>query len=353
MSASYLAVLWHRIVLSQPVWFLVEVVAKKPWKWSVYSVFALTSFFPLIMIAGFALLSVVFGLMALATIQCGIVTFSFASSVSSAVMIAPVALFLTLFIYVMYKFTVLVIHSVRWLLSIPSRIMRYIQQELNGTLSHATRNLCCWRNVKKTPRKDVSSVVRSRAEKRLTRRNSRLLSDSETERKTKQLGETQQQPGLLACLEMLKQTLTEESVTEDSYSCDSHLQASCCSRKKPKRWLNWLNHSDSDSSISDGDCSAEPCCLGFEFQRSSSRTNSALQRRARVGRGSASSLSSDDETIRFASGSGSDSYYTADEWLAEDYTGNVIPDYRDRESKLYDALLKRDFCHHSDSYMYY
>ena len=37
MEAYRTVVLWHKIVLSLPVWFLVEIVAKKPWKWSLYN----------------------------------------------------------------------------------------------------------------------------------------------------------------------------------------------------------------------------------------------------------------------------------------------------------------------------
>ena len=37
MEAYRTVVLWHKIVLSLPVWFLVEIVAKKPLKWSLYN----------------------------------------------------------------------------------------------------------------------------------------------------------------------------------------------------------------------------------------------------------------------------------------------------------------------------
>ena len=40
----------------------------------------------------------------------------------------------------------------------------------------------------------------------------------------------------------------------------------------------------------------------------------------------------------------SDSSFTEDpEWRTEDEFGNIIPDYRDRDMKLYDAMAKRGF----------
>ena len=65
----------------------------------------------------------------------------------------------------------------------------------------------------------------------------------------------------------------------------------------------------------------------------------------------ASNSSSEEDAIKFTSGPGSESYHTADEWLEEDYCGNVIPDYRDKEAKLYEALLKIDFCSRDESYI--
>ena len=42
MGACHTIVIWHKIVLSPPVWFLVEIVAKKPWKLSLYNSLAFT-----------------------------------------------------------------------------------------------------------------------------------------------------------------------------------------------------------------------------------------------------------------------------------------------------------------------
>ena len=70
-------------------------------------------------------------------------------------------------------------------------------------------------------------------------------------------------------------------------------------------------------------------------------------------KGSTSSSLSDKGTIKFISGSDSDSYHMADVWLIEDYFGTIIPDYRDRETKLHEALLKRDFCTSTERNNYY
>ena len=43
------------------------------------------------------------------------------------------------------------------------------------------------------------------------------------------------------------------------------------------------------------------------------------------------------------SGASDDSFTEASEWLTEDEFGNIIPDYRDRDVKLYDAMAKRGF----------
>ena len=43
------------------------------------------------------------------------------------------------------------------------------------------------------------------------------------------------------------------------------------------------------------------------------------------------------------SGTSDDSFKDASEWLTEDEFGNIIPDYRDRDMKLYDAMAKRGF----------
>ena len=43
------------------------------------------------------------------------------------------------------------------------------------------------------------------------------------------------------------------------------------------------------------------------------------------------------------SGASDDSFKDASEWLTEDEFGNIIPDYRDRDMKLYDAMAKRGF----------
>lgn len=39
-----------------------------------------------------------------------------------------------------------------------------------------------------------------------------------------------------------------------------------------------------------------------------------------------------------------DLYFIVDEWVVEDYIGNIIFDYRDIEIKFYEVFLKWDFC---------
>ena len=349
MGASCLVVLWHKIVLSPPVWFLVEVIAKRPWKWCFYSSVALTSFFPILVLIAFALGSVMFGLIALVIVQCGLLTLAVASLLSSAVMIAPVALLLTFIMYVMYRSALLTARAARWLVALPTAIYWHTQQELrrvSAGVSGIARNLCFWQNFKEMRRKGVCSEVRSRAARRIRQRNVQHLSDSDTERQTTEpvTGTQRQQQGILAYIALLKQTLREDSVRDRSPTNEKQ-QQSRRSSNKSKGWLTWLNQTD--SSILDSD--VRTC-----RQVTSSHPEALIRCGGCTRAGAAgSSLSSDDETIKFTSGSGSDSYHTADEWLAEDCIGNVIPDYRDRESKLYDALLKRDFCHDGESYMYY
>ena len=346
MGASCLVILWHKIVLSSPIWFLVEVFAKKPWKWSLFSSIALTSLFPILMLVTLTLGSIIFGVITLIIVQCGLLTLTVASLISSAAVIAPVALFLTFSIYVIYTFTVVTARAVCWVLAFPARFIKAIQQDfrrVSASASGLTKNLCLWQSFKKRGRNNFSEV-RSRAAQRMRQRSTQNLPESANER-------PQYQQGFSGYLELLKKKLREGPVTEESQIREKYRQASHSS-KNLKGWLTWINQADSDSSISDSDYCVGTCSHRYEFQRSSSQGNSVLKISGTADGRSASSLSSDDETIKFTSRSGSDSFHTADEWLAEDYIGNVIPDYRDRESKLYDALLKRDVCHGSVTYMW-
>jgi len=115
-------------------------------------------------------------------------------------------------------------------------------------------------------------------------------------------------------------------------------------RRKSKGWWAWLKEILSDSNISDGDRAFTTCPDGYKLNLLNDGRYYERSCEICTERGSTSCSSSDEETIKFTSGSGSDSYHTADEWLVEDYLGNIIPDYRDRETKMYDALLERDFC---------
>ena len=119
-------------------------------------------------------------------------------------------------------------------------------------------------------------------------------------------------------------------------------------RKSKGRWA-WLKEILSDSNISDGDRAFVTCPHGYKLSVSSDGRYYELSCEICT----KSCSSSDEETIKFTSGSSSDSYHTADEWLVEDYFGNIIPDYRDRETKMYQALLKRDFCTGAERNNYY
>ena len=115
-------------------------------------------------------------------------------------------------------------------------------------------------------------------------------------------------------------------------------------RRKSKGWWAWLKEILSDSDISDGERPFVTCPHGYKLNLSSDGRYYELCCEICTENGSTSCSSSDEETIKFIPGSDSDSYLTADDWLVEDYLGNIIPDYRDRDTKMYEALLKRDFC---------
>lgn len=59
----------------------------------------------------------------------------------------------------------------------------------------------------------------------------------------------------------------------------------------------------------------------------------------------------EEDVIKFILGFGFEFYYIVDEWFVEDYCGNVIFDYRDKEVKLYEVFLKMDFCLRDESYI--
>ena len=296
MVASRMVVLWHKIVLSSPVWFLVEIVAKKPWKWSLYSSLAFTSFLPILTLTAFTLGLVLSSLIVLFLLQFGLLTLAIVSFLSSVAFLVPVAFTLTLFIYLIYKCVAAALCALCWILALPTTVFRRIKQEamrLCMRVSEITSQLCVWQNTTRR-RENTNSEVRSKVAHKIRKKRSPLL---------------------------------------------------LYFRRKSKGWLTWLKEILSDSNISDGDRAFETCPHGYKLNLSSDGRYYELSCEICTERESTScSLSSDEETIKFTSGSGSDSYQTADEWLVEDYFGNIIPDYRDRETKMYEALLKRDFC---------
>ena len=311
MAASRLNVLWHKIMFSSPVWFLLEVVAKKPWKWSLYSSLVLTSFLPILALTAFTVGSVLSGLIVLLVIQCGLLTLVIASFLSSVAVLVPVAVTMTLLIYVTYKLVSVAVCAVRWLLTLPKLILGRIKQKVMKAftcISGILDQLCFWKKLTGMQHRDVTCEVRSKAAQRKRQRTSPQYSHSETGRGTR---------------------------------CNRHIYC------KSKGWLAcilaWLFGVETDSDVSDSERSSKTCRHGIEFYFSGSGRKYKLDCDICSAGRSASSSSSEEDTIKFKSGSGSD-YHTAEEWLIEDYAGDIIPDYRDRESKMYEALLKRDFC---------
>lgn len=342
MGASSLVILWHKVVLSPPCWFLLEVFAKKPWKWSIYSSIAVTSLFPILVLVTLTLGSITFAIITLVLVQCGLLTLAFISLISSAAVIVPVALLLTFSFYVIYKSTLIATRAVCWVLVFPTDMLKYIQAnfiyrvDTNG--SKLSRNPCLSHSLDKKQQKHVSEEVRSEATRgtRKTRTQRSLKSQSKFQNSGK-FNPRQQEQGFLGCFD-------QDSDGAKTGIGEEHQETSHSRKKSELGWLTWLNQqaAESNSSFSDSECLTGTCFHNYEFQNSGSQRNVAFTESKEESLECSSQ--SDEETIQLSSGSSSDSYHTVEEWIAEDYIGNVIPDYRDRETKLYDALLKRDFC---------
>ena len=297
MVASDMVVLWHKIVLSPPVWFLLEIVAKKPWKWSLYCSLAFTSFLPILTLTAFTLGSVLSGLIVLFLLQFGLLTLAIVSFLSSIAFHVPAAFTLTLLTYLMYKCVDAALCALCRILALPATIFRRIRKEATCIcmwVSEIISQLCVWQNTTTRRRKTTNSEIRSCVIHKIPKKKSSTL--------------------LLYF------------------------------RRKSKGWWTCLKEILSDSNISDSDRTSVSCPHGYTLNLSSDGRYYELSCEICAERESTSCSSSDEQTIKFSSGSGSDSYHTADEWLVEDYFGNIIPDYRDRETKMYEALLKRDFC---------
>ena len=304
MVASCMVVLWHKIMLSSPVWFLQEIIAKKPWKWSLYSSLAFTSFLPILVLIAFTLASVLSGLVVLFLFQFGLMTLAIVSFLSSVAFLVPAAFTLTLFIYLIYKCVAAALGALCWILALPKTIFTRIKQEAMRVwkwVSEIISQLCFWQNTRRR-RGNTHSGVRSKAALKIRKKSSPLL---------------------------------------------------LYFRRKSKGWWAWLKEMLSDSEISDGERTFVTCPHGYKLNLSSDGRYYELSCEICAEKGSTSWSSSDEETIKFIPGSDSDSYQTADEWLVEDYFGNIIPDYRDRETKMYEALLKRDFCTGAERNSYY
>ena len=304
MVASCTVVLWHKIMLSSPVWFLQEIIAKKPWKWSLYSSLAFTSFLPTLVLIAFTLGSILSGLVVLFLFQFGLMTLAIVSFLSSVAFLVPAAFTLTLFIYLIYKCVAAALGALCWTFAVPKTIFTRIKQEAMRVwkwVSEIISQLCFWQNTTRR-RGNTHSGVRSKAALKIRKKSSPLL---------------------------------------------------LYFRRKSKGWWAWLKEMLSDSEISDGERTFVTCPHGYKLNLSSDGRYYELSCEICTEKGSTSWSSSDEETIKFIPRSDSDSYQTADEWLVEDYFGNIIPDYRDRETKMYEALLKRDFCTGAERNNYY
>ena len=224
-------------------------------------------------------------------LQFGLLTLAIVSFLSSVAFLVPAAFTLTFFNYLTYECAAAALCALCWILALPTTIFRRIKQEATSVcmwVSEIIGQLCFWQNTRR--REDTNSEVRSSTAHRIPKKSSPLL---------------------------------------------LHF------RRKSKGWWAWLKEIPSDSSISDGDRAFVTCPHGYRLNLSSDGRFYERSREICAERGSTSCSSSDEETIKFTSGSGSDSYHTADEWLVEDYFGNIIPDFRDREAKMYEALLKK------------
>ena len=295
MVASCMAVFWHKIMLSSPVWFLVEIIAKNPWKWSLYSSLAFTSFFPILTVIALTLGSVLSGLIVLFLFQFGLLTLAIVSFLSSLAFLVPVAFTLTLLVYFIYKCVVAALCALCWILALPKTTFTRIKEDAMRVcmcVSEIISQQCFWQNTTRR-RESTKSEVRSKAALKIRKKN----------------------PPLFLYF-----------------------------RRKSKGWWAWLREILSDNDISDGERALVTCPHGYKLNLSIDGRYYELSCEICTENGSKSCSSSDEETIKFIPGSDSDSYLTADEWLVEDYFGNIIPDYRDRDTKMYEALLKRDFC---------
>ena len=261
-------------------------------------------FFPILTLVAFTLGSVLSGLIVLFLFQFGLLTLAIVSFLSSAAFLVPAAFTLTLFIYLIYKCVFAALCALCWILALPKTTLTRIKHEAVRVcmlVSEIIRQLCFWQNTTRR-RGNTHFEARSKAALKIRKKSSPLF---------------------------------------------------LYFRRKSTGWWTWLKEILSDSDMSDGERTFVTCPHGYKLNLSSDGRYYELSCEICTEKGSTSWSSSDEETIKFIPGSDSDSYETADEWLIEDYFGNIIPDYRDRETKMYEALLKRDFCTGAERNNYY
>lgn len=304
MVASRLDVLWHKIVLSSPVWFALEVVTQKPWQWSLYSSLMLSSFIPITVLIAFIVGSMLSSFTVLLVIQCGLLTLAIASFLSTIAVLAPLAITIAFLIFVMCKAVTVSMCIVHWLLISPKLQLQRVKQYLTKVNENCGL-------LTRLEQSGIIHEIKLRTTQRIRERSSPQYSDSETRRRT--------QSHVSPCI-----TTHVSETYKGRITCLNEEETSC-------------------------NKSSNTCTRDFDFSASGQKNR--IGREFCSGLWSASNSSSEEDAIKFTSGPGSESYHTADEWLAEDYCGNVIPDYRDKEAKLYEALLKMDFCSRDESYI--
>ena len=151
-----MVVLWHKIVLSPPAWFLVEIFAKKPWKWSLYRSSAFASFLPIRTLTGWQCSHWDRSCPAYRSFLVRVVSF-----LSSVAILLPAAFALTFFTYLIYKCVAAAFRALRWIVALLKIIFGWIKREATSVcmwVSKVINKLCFWQNTTT----NTNSKVRSR-----------------------------------------------------------------------------------------------------------------------------------------------------------------------------------------------
>ena len=330
---------WPQIMISLPMWFFLKVAAKKRYKWSLVTSLAFTGFIPLVTFVSLTLGVLFFWCVFLVAVQCGLLTMATASVITFMAILIPTALAITCFIYVTYKCTLFVLSVIRWVFALPEQIWTMIAQEFHlfcATVQGILGQQCFWRLFRRKSKKEITAEVRTRAERRITEQNSQQLSDSDVPQPLRtnfRRGHRQNQQGFMGYLDTLQRTLQHESEVEKRRTNEK--------RKRTKGWLSWVWSGNDNNSIPDRDMFQGSRRSGFGGRRNWRRDRAEFECTRCLPHSTELSSTSEGE-VGILSGRGTDSFHTADEWFLEDGLGNIVPDYRDSELKMYELLLKRD-----------